>query len=96
MTDMDDGGFELLLNLQSLTDEELRELADRLAADEKEISKRRRLLHAQIDILRAELVRRLKAKHDEGAALVKDGDISMLVDILSGKTRKSSTGTEGS
>jgi len=93
---MDDGGFELLLNLQSLTDEELRELADRLAADEKEISKRRRLLHAQIDILRAELVRRLKAKHDEGAALVKDGDISMLVDILSGKTRKSSTGTEGS
>ncbi len=93
---MDDSGFELLLNLQSLSDEELRALADRLAAEEKEISKRRRLLHGQIDILRAELVRRLKAQHDEGAALVRDGDISMLVDILAGKARKGSEGKEGS
>lgn len=92
---MDDTPFERLLNLQSYTDEELRELADRLSAEEKEISKRRRLLHGEIDILRAEIVRRLKAKHDGGDSLVKDGDVSALIDILAGKRRPGS-GVEGS
>ncbi len=84
---MEDTPFERLINIQSYSDEELRELADRLSAEEKEISKRRRLLHGEIDILRAEIVRRLKAKHDEGGGLVQDGDVAALTDILSGKTR---------
>jgi DNA-binding Lrp family transcriptional regulator len=89
MTDMDETPFERLINLQSYSDDELRELADRLQAEEKEISKRRRLLHGEIDILRAEIVRRLKAKQGEGGPLVKDGDVSALIDILTGKPRQS-------
>lgn len=85
---MDDTAFERLINLQSYSDEELRELADRLSAEEREISKRRRLLHGEIDILRAEIVRRLREKHSAGAGLVEDGDVAALTDILSGKTHR--------
>ncbi len=64
---MDDTSFERLINIQSYSDEELRELADPLAAEERELSKRRRLLHGEIDIVRAEMVRRLRDKHSAGA-----------------------------
>ena len=63
---MDDTPFETLVNIQSYSDEELHELADRLSAEEREISKRRRLLHGEIDIVRAEIVRRLREKHSAG------------------------------
>ena len=88
---MDDTPFERLINVQSYSDEELHELADRLSAEEREISKRRRLLHGEIDILRAEIVRRLREKHSGGAGLVADGDVAALTDILSGKTRREPT-----
>jgi hypothetical protein len=83
---MDDTPFERLINVQSYSDEELRELADRLSTEEREISKRRRILHGEIDILRAEIVRRLREKHTAGAGLVDNGDVGVLTDILSGKT----------
>jgi RsiG-like len=82
---MDDTPFERLINVQSYSDDELRELADRLSTEEREISKRRRLLHGEIDIIRAEIVRRLREKHSGGAGLVNRGDVSELTDILSGK-----------
>ena len=41
-------------------------MADRLAAEEREVSKRRRLLHGEMDIVRAEMVRRLRDKHSVG------------------------------
>lgn len=85
---MDDTPFEQLINVQSYADDELRELADRLSAEEREISKRRRLLHGEIDILRAEIVRRLREKHSGGAGLVTDGDVTELTDILSGNKRR--------
>jgi hypothetical protein len=85
---MDDTPFETLVNIQSYTDEELHELADKLAAEEREISKRRRLLHGEIDILRAEMVRRLREKHSGGGSLVEHGDLAVLTDILSGKRRR--------
>jgi hypothetical protein len=85
---MDDTAFERLINVQSYSDEELRELADRLSAEEREVSKRRRLLHGEIDILRAEIVRRLREKHSAGAGLVEGGDVAALTDILSGKTNR--------
>ena len=85
---MDDTPFETLVNIQSYTDEELHEMADRLAAEEREISKSRRLLHGEIDILRAEMVRRLREKHTGGGSLVENGDLAILTDILSGKTRR--------
>ena len=59
-----------------------------MSAEEREISKRRRLLHGEIDIVRAEIVRRLREKHSGGGGLVEDGDVAALTDILSGKTRR--------
>jgi hypothetical protein len=85
---MDNTPFETLVNIQSYTEEELHELADKLAAEEREISKRRRLLHGEIDILRAEIVRRLRQKHSGGVSLVENGDLAILTDILSGKVRR--------
>jgi hypothetical protein len=88
---MDDTPFETLVNIQSYTDEQLHELADKLAAEEREISKQRRLLHGEIDILRAEIVRRLREKHSSGGSLVEHGDVEVLTDILSGRTQREQT-----
>jgi hypothetical protein len=83
---MDDTPFETLVNIQTYSEDELHELADKLAAEEREVSKRRRLLHGEIDIVRAEIVRRLREKHSAGSTLVEHGDVAKLTDILSGKT----------
>ena len=47
--------IELMPDLAALCDEDLTKLIDDLAAEEEEISYRRRLLQGKIDILRAEL-----------------------------------------
>ena len=44
--------------------QELKKLIKELTDEEMEISYRRRILHGKIDILRAELVNRLRKKHD--------------------------------
>jgi hypothetical protein len=69
----------------SMSDQELRDLIDQLTDEEREISYRRRLLHGKIDILRAELVNRLKAKRAAGDALISGDDVQALTDILLGK-----------
>lgn len=66
MRAVDDFSFEHLINIQSYTDDELRSVATRLAEEEREISRRRRMLHAEMDILRAEIVRRLRDKQKAG------------------------------
>jgi len=43
------------------------------------------MLHGKIDILRAELVNRLRKKHQEGEAIITGADVQQLSDILSGK-----------
>ncbi len=53
-------------DLGSLSDQELKDLIQQLTEEEVEVSYRRRLLHGKIDILRAELVNRLRKKHDQG------------------------------
>jgi plasmid stabilization system protein ParE len=53
-------------DLGSLSDQELKDLVRRLRADEHQISYRRRLLQGRIDILRAELERRLRRAAEEG------------------------------
>ena len=53
-------------DLGSLSDEELKELIDKLTKEENEISYQRRVLHGKIDILRAELVNRLRHKREQG------------------------------
>jgi len=51
---------EALPDLDSLSDQELRDLIRDLMDEEREVSYRRRILHGKIDILRAELQARLK------------------------------------
>jgi hypothetical protein len=76
---------ETFPDVASMSDQELRELIDQLTNEEREISYRRRLLHGKIDILRAELVSRLKAKRAAGDALISGDDVQTLTDILLGR-----------
>ena len=75
-------------DLGSLSDEELKELIDKLTEEENEISYRRRVLHGKIDILRAELVTRLRHKHESGDSLISGDDVAQLTDILAGKAQQ--------
>jgi hypothetical protein len=70
-------------DLGSLSDVELKELIEELTKQELEISYRRRILHGKIDILRAELVNRLRKKHDGGHEVISGDDVQRLSDILS-------------
>ena len=72
-------------DLGSLTDEEHKGLINELSDEETEISYRRRILHGKIDILRAELVNRLRRKHEGGEDVISGDDVQRLTDILMGK-----------
>ena len=72
-------------DLGSLSDEELKDLIDKLTEEENEISYKRRVLHGKIDILRAELVTRLRQKHESGDSLISGDDVAQLTEILAGK-----------
>ena len=56
-----------------------------LTEEEREVSYRRRVLHGKIDILRAELVNRLKVKRESGESPLTGADAQQLTDILVGK-----------
>jgi hypothetical protein len=72
-------------DLGSLTDQELKELIKQLTEEEMDISYRRRLLHGRIDILRAELVNRLRKKDESGELVITGADVQQLTDILAGR-----------
>jgi hypothetical protein len=74
-------------DLGSLSDKELKQLIEDLTAEENEISYKRRVLHGKIDILRAELVNRLRQKRESGASLISGDDVQQLTEILAGKTK---------
>ena len=76
---------ETFPDVGSMSDAELKELIDTLSEEEREVSYRRRLLHGKIDILRAELVNRLKAKREGGEVALTGADVQSLTDILLGK-----------
>ena len=82
MTDHDSTSDDALLNLGDKSNEELRAMLNELHEEEQRISYRRRVLHGRIDILRAELVGRLKAQHDAGEDVIQPGDVNRLIDIL--------------
>jgi hypothetical protein len=75
--------MDVLPDFASLSDDELRKLIDEQVREEEEISYRRRLLHGRIDILRAELVDRIKRRHGDEAQLAVD--IDRLTEILAHK-----------
>ena len=75
--------MEPLPDLTSLTDDDLRIMIRELEKEEDEISFRRRVLHGRIDILRAELVARLREQVSAGEA--KLADVGRLSEILTTK-----------
>lgn len=78
---------DALLNLEERSNEELRQLLNDLYEEEQKISYRRRVLHGKIDILRAELVRRLKDQREAGNDVISGSDIERLITILSNDLR---------
>ena len=87
---MDEGksaADEALLDLESKSNEELRALLDELYEEEQRVSYRRRVLHGKIDILRAELVRRMKGERESGEDVISGSDVERLIDILSNDLR---------
>ena len=76
-------------DLGSLSDKELKELIDDLTQEENEISYKRRVLHGKIDILRAELVNRLRQKREQGGSLISGDDVMQLTEILAGRAQDS-------
>ncbi|HEY8303071.1 MAG TPA: hypothetical protein VIG42_00645 [Solirubrobacteraceae bacterium] len=72
-------------DLGSMNDSELKEVIRELTEEEMEISYKRRILHGKIDILRAELVSRLRNKHNDGDAAISGEDVQRLTDILANR-----------
>jgi hypothetical protein len=75
--------LEPLPDFATLTDDDLRVMIRELEKEEDEVSFRRRMLHGRIDILRAELVARLREQVSAGEA--KLADVGRLSEILTGK-----------
>ena len=73
-----------IVDLVSRSDDDLRALIAQLEAEEREISRRRRILHGELDILRAELVMRLQRKHADGESIISADDVAGLSQILAG------------
>jgi hypothetical protein len=67
---------------QALSDDDLRELIHERTQTEREISFRRRILHGQIDLLRAEIVARLHDRDGEASEHLAASDVEQLSEIL--------------
>ena len=76
---------ETFPDLGSMTDQELKDLIKQLTDEEMEVSYQRRILHGRIDILRAELVNRLRKKDELGELVITGADVQQLTDILAGR-----------
>jgi hypothetical protein len=76
---------EALPDLGSLSDAELKDLIQKLMEEETEVSYRRRILHGQIDILRAERTARLQRQIGEGKSPLEEVDVEKLTAILAAK-----------
>jgi hypothetical protein len=79
---------EPLPDLGSLTDTDLKQLIGQLEQEEHDVSYRRRLLHGKIDILRGELVVRLRTAG--GQSILDQVDVDRLTEILTEKAAPSS------
>jgi RsiG-like len=76
--------MDVLPDFSTLSNEDLKALIEQYVREEEEVSYRRRLLHGKIDILRAELVDRVKRRSGESSS-ISDVDIDRLTDILAHK-----------
>ncbi len=74
-----------IVDLVSRSDDELKDLITELEAEEREISRQRRILQGKLDILRAELIMRLQRGHKEGESIITGNDVRRLSRILAGQ-----------
>jgi hypothetical protein len=81
---------DALIDIGAKSNDELRAVLDELYAEEQRVSYRRRVLHGKIDILRAELVSRLKAGREAGEDVISGRDVEKLIDILANDLRGAS------
>lgn len=72
----------LAVELSGMDNKQLKAMIETLRTEEEKVSYRRRILHGKIDVLRAELVRRLKDKNNRGEKLFTRSDIDRLSEIL--------------
>ena len=68
---------------RKLSDDELRERIHELSESEREVSFKRRVLHGQIDLLRAEIIARLRERDGEASEHLAASDVDKLSEILS-------------
>lgn len=80
MDDMQD-----IVDLVSLSDDELKRAIRDFESQEHDLSRQRRILHGKLDILRAELVLRMQREHHEGKSIISGHDVALLSRILAGK-----------
>ncbi|MEW6188896.1 MAG: hypothetical protein AB1466_02110 [Actinomycetota bacterium] len=73
---------DALANLSKKSDEEIQQILNELYKKEERLSYQRRILHGKIDILRAELVERLKKRCKAGKSVISGSDIQRLAEIL--------------
>jgi hypothetical protein len=69
-------------DLSRLSDAELKAMIQELTAEEREVSYRRRLLHGRIELLKSELVNRLRGRDEGDLSVV---DVDALSKILAGR-----------
>jgi hypothetical protein len=74
---------EAFPDVGTLSDDELKQLIDRYQSEEREVSFRRRMLHGYIDLLRTELVARLR--ESGGKSVLDQVDVDRLTEILAAK-----------
>lgn len=74
--------MDTLPDLSQLTDGELKDLIRDLTDEEREISRQRRVLHGRIEILKSELIGRLKGRDEGDLSVV---DVDALSKILAGR-----------
>lgn len=84
MPEVPDPEFETPF-LGGLSGVELRDLVDKLQVEEVEISYRRRILHGKLDLLRAEMVARLRNMHADGRLDVSSWTLEQIAKILLGR-----------
>lgn len=95
MVAREESNEESFPDLAALNEVELKQMIEDFTAEERELSFRRRVLHGKIDILRAELVNRLRQKREEGHSMISGDDVDQLTDILAGRLRSESEGDNG-
>ncbi len=74
--------MDTLPDLSQLTDGELKDLIRQLTEEEREVSRKRRVLHGRIEILKSELIGRLKGRDEGDLSVV---NVDALSKILAGR-----------